>query len=131
MSVLQRVQRHHSPDQITADQTSQGMSSTSLVVVDPPVVARLRVVLAQLAKIASSSPDDKYSRYSWILSSVTDDILDDMIEGLDQAELGEWFAKFGAIIAWCGHGDASQLPPEVQPFLGNQYQQLAITAGAD
>lgn len=98
---------------------------------EPPVVRRLRVVMGQLHDFTSQGGGkaDKYARYSWLMKSVMDEMLDEL--GTTSGEqLAVWFEQFGQVIAWCGSGDDSQLPPQLRQYLSDNHKELlAITAG--
>lgn len=100
---------------------------------EPAVVARLRVVMARLAEYAKSGPNNKYSRYTWVMESMFDEILDEFGTN-DEPVIAAWFEQFGQIIAWCGSGNDDLLPEAVRPYLAakvrERREQLAITAGS-
>jgi hypothetical protein len=120
--------------------SQQGQSST-LVLAEAPVARRLRIVMAQLTKYATRPAEpgedrnkvSKYSRYTWVMSSMFEELLDELAV-TDSETLGGWFEQFGKIIEWCGSGDDSVLPVSVRAAFQEQFpqemqSQLAITAG--
>lgn len=88
---------------------------------------------------ATSERASKYQRYSWVIGSIMDEILDEMAESDASPEtIGVWFAQMGQVIQWCGSGDNSVLPLSVRKFLLDNEPELAaasgvlaITAGGD
>jgi hypothetical protein len=132
VSVLERVRRSQQPsDPQDGDLTLQERSSIPAED-EPAVVTRLRVVMGRLAEYAKTGPNNKYARYTWVMESMLDEILDEF-GAQDDELIGAWFAQFGQIIAWCGSGDDDLLPDNVRPYLTEtlkqKREQLAITAG--
>jgi hypothetical protein len=100
-------------------------------VADPPVVARLRVVMKQLSEYAQRGEQNKYSRYAWVMQSMFDEIMDELAGDTDETQIAGWFEQFGRIIEWCGSGNDATLPPSVRTYLATQHPgMLAIEAPA-
>lgn len=100
------------------------------MVADPPVVARLRVVMHQLATYAQRGPQNKYSRYAWVMQSMFDEVMDELAGDTDDTQIAGWFEQFGKIIEWCGSGDDSILPPGVRSYLTQQHPEMLAIESA-
>ena len=127
MSVLDRIHRT-STETGEPDQTSQEQSST-LILAEPPVVRRLRIVMTQLSQFAGRNQGSKYSRYAWVLQSMMDEILDELAD-IDSVTMGKWFVDFGKIVEWCGSGDETVLPDSVRAYLAENHPQELVAIEA-
>lgn len=82
--------------------------------------------MGQLAAYAQKGPQNKYSRYAWVMQSMFDEVMDELAEDTDPDQIAGWFEQFGRIVEWCGSGDDSILPPSVRQYLTGQ--MLALEA---
>jgi hypothetical protein len=97
---------------------------------DPPVIRRLRIVLGQLAAFSAKNKTSRYSRFSWVLDSMMDEVLSEIADNGDVDTMEEWMINFGKVVEWCGSGDVTILPEGIRDYLRENHPQelLAIEA---
>lgn len=84
----------------------------------------------QLAAHAQKGPENRYSRYAWVMQSMFDEVMDEMASDTNPDLIASWFEQFGKVVEWCGSGDDSVLPESVRAYLAeSQPDLLMITAG--
>lgn len=130
MSVLNRVRQKDA--ETTGDRQLADQYSTLLAEANP-VLGRLNIVLKQMSAFIKQQPQNKFSRYAWLLDEMMTEVLDEIAsQGGDTSSLGDWFEQFGKIVEWCGSGDDSVLPDSVREYLANrQGNMLALTSGKE
>jgi hypothetical protein len=57
------------------------------------------------------------SRFSFVARAMIEEIGDELAER-DEETMQMFMAQIGQVIAWIGHGDSSQLPENLQEFVG-------------
>lgn len=77
--------------------------SSTLVLADPPTIARLRAVLAELSGFVGSKGTAKQKRMLFVVNRIANDICEELQDS-DQATLSEYFAQMGMVISWIGTG---------------------------
>jgi len=88
--------------------------------------------MRQLSEYAQRGPQNKYSRYAWVMQSMFDEVMDELADDTSADTIAVWFEQFGKIVEWCGSGDDSLLPPQMRAYLAEQHpDMLAITAGGE
>lgn len=85
-------------------------------------------MLGQLSSFAAANRGGKYSRFAWVLDSMMEEVLSEIADNGDTETMGRWFEEFGAVVQWCGSGDASILPESVRAYLTENHpgEMLAI-----
>lgn len=113
MTVLDRMRKRQ--EQTGEEPTLIGQSSTPAV--EPPVITRLRFVVDTLHNyIAEHDDTGAMSRFSFVTRAMIEEIGAEMGER-DEETVQAFMAQIGQVIAWIGHGDASQLPESLQDFV--------------
>jgi hypothetical protein len=90
--------------------------STTLVLADPPVIKRLRAVLAELTTFVSRNGGGKQKRVNFVIKHIVEDVVEEL-EGLPQEHMSAYFAQMGQVISWIGTGDDNALPPAIKEYL--------------
>lgn len=84
----------------------------------------------QLSSAATRGPENKFSRYAWVMQGMFDEVMDALADDVDAEQMQAWFEQFGRVVEWCGSGDDSILPDSVRQYLATEHPaMLAITAG--
>lgn len=68
-----------------------------------------------LESIIRTSDDGMYARLAFFMSTVTDELSEELAE-LDEFQVRAFMFQIGQVIAWIGHGDNDQLPESVRDF---------------
>ena len=83
---------------------------------DPPVIKRLRAVLAELTTFVSRNGGGKQKRVNFVIKHIVEDVVEEL-EGLPQEHMSAYFAQMGQVISWIGTGDDNSLPPAIKEYL--------------
>lgn len=89
-------------------------SGSSLVVADPPVVARIKGTLHGLMRVAQEG-DSGLGKMAFLFDTVAEELIDEL-SGYDDATMQLYLAYVGQVISWIGHGQNDMLPEILQPF---------------
>ena len=90
------------------------IGQSSLVLVDPPVIQRIKGTLHTLMTIAQQG-DGNVARMAFLFDTIGEEIVDEMAE-YDETTMRVYLAQIGQIISWIGHGDNSALPEGLRGF---------------
>lgn len=119
MGVADRVrqrQRDRQRAQTEGESPNGSKGLSSLVLVEPPHIARLRGVMSSLMRYVQDNSDGSMlGRMSPILMSFAEEMADELGE-LDELTIRAYMYQIGEVISWIGHGDNNRLPEGVQPF---------------
>lgn len=99
-----------------ADSHPDSMGLSSLVVVEPPHIARFKGVMQALGQVIQQNNDGSgMARMGMILTSLASEFGEELAD-MDEMQVRMMLAQTGSIIAWIGHGHNDQLPETVRPF---------------
>jgi hypothetical protein len=93
---------------------SKGQSS--LVLVEPGHIRRLKGVLKTLTGIISESQDaHPLGRMAFLMTTISEEVAEEMRE-YDEMTMRLFMFQIGEVISWIGHGDNERLPDNVRQF---------------
>lgn len=119
MGVADRVRRHQMEQRIRkeqqADESQTDFQSTEVVEAEPGHIKRLKGVVYVLENFIRNNDDGMYGRLAFFMSTVTDELADELRE-LDEVQTRLFMFQIGEVISWIGHGDNSRLPDAVREF---------------
>jgi hypothetical protein len=110
----QMVRRQQELQAATSQNGTLGLSS--LVPVEPAHITRLKGVMSALSNYIRENQDGSpLGRMSGVMTTFANEMAEELAD-MDEMKTRVYLAQTGAIIAWVGHGDNSQLPDFVRPF---------------
>lgn len=119
MGVADRVrqrQRERQRAQMAGESPTGSTGQSSLVLAEPPHIARLRGVMESLMRYVQANSDGSMlGRMAPILMSFAEEMADELGE-LDELTIRAYMYQIGEVISWIGHGDNDRLPDNVKPF---------------
>lgn len=119
MGVADRVrkrQHQRQMEQQGADSLNGSVGQSSLVLVEPPHITRLKGVMNALATFIRDNQDGSpMGKMGIIVSSFGNEIAEEMSD-MDALKTRIYMAQVGEMIAWIGHGDNERLPESVRWF---------------
>ena len=99
MSVLDRAKR------LQTETNPADTPSSSLAPADAPVIHRLRQIFNEVYKHAEAQ-----GRMAWILKSVTEEVLDVIVEQAVEGEVADYLLITSQVIRWVATGEIEDLP---------------------
>lgn len=103
---------------------------SSLVVVEPEHIRRLKGIISSLRMIIEANSDGSgMSKMAFLISTFADEMADELAEMPEPAVRLIMF-QIGEMIAWIGHGDNTRLPEGVREF-AEQIQPSGKHAASD
>jgi hypothetical protein len=84
-------------------------------VAEPEHIRRLKGVVRVLETFIRTSDDGMYARLAFFMSTVTDELAEELAE-LDELQVRLFMFQIGEVISWIGHGDNSRLPEAIKDF---------------
>jgi hypothetical protein len=116
MGVADRVRRKQRERREAQEDISRPDSLSSLVLVDPPHIARLKGVLSVLRGFIEQNQDGSgMARMGFVLTTIGNELADELVD-MDELQIRIFLAQIGEVIAWVGHGDNERLPESVKMF---------------
>lgn len=113
--VHKRAREQASRMALAAEQSTEGLSTSSPVPDRPPVVVRLEAVLNMLNNFVLENGDPSLARYIVIYQALTDEVIEEL-EERDSEAIGMFLEMMGEVISWIGHGDNARLPDMARDF---------------
>lgn len=119
MGVADRVRRRQAENHLLREQQAEksptDTPSTALVAAEKPHIARLKGIVHVLEDIIRTSDNGMYGRMAFFMSTVTDELAEELSE-LDEIQVRLFMFQIGEAISWIGHGDNERLPEGVRPL---------------
>jgi hypothetical protein len=112
---LKRAERATAKGPTEGESLTDSTASTTLAVVEPPVIKRLKGVIWTLQTFVSENGGDGIGRMSFLFSTMADELADEMAE-YDETQMMFFLARIGQIIEWVGHGQTDMLPDDLRAF---------------
>jgi hypothetical protein len=92
-------------------------SSTILVVVENPVITRMRSLVTEMIAFSSQAPgSERVGRMSFILQSVVDEIMEELEDLDDIEQTRRYLAWCGLMLQWVATGQTDALPEQLRAF---------------
>ncbi len=116
---LQATERQAESREPMGERSLTMSESSTLAVCDPPVIVRLKGVVAALNTIiqrAGPAKGDGIGRFSFVMTTVLEEIMDELAETRSPGDIEVYLAQIGKIIEWVGHGNNEALPEQLRPF---------------
>jgi hypothetical protein len=118
MGIADRVARKATELRERTEEESQSGSAaqSSLVLVEPGHIRRLKGVLHTLTGIIAENQDaHPLGRLAFIMTTISDEVAEEMRE-YDEMTMRLFMFQIGEVISWIGHGDNERLPDAVRQF---------------
>jgi serine/threonine protein kinase HipA of HipAB toxin-antitoxin module len=118
MAVMDRVRRRQASQKAQTEAESQGgiPAPSSLVLAEPPHIARLKGVIGTLRKVIEANQDGSgLGRMAFVMTTFTDELAEELRD-LDEIQIRVFMMQIGEVISWIGHGDNERLPDVVREF---------------
>jgi hypothetical protein len=94
-------------------------ASSSLVVVDPPHIARFKGIVAQLRYFIENSAEARgLGKMAFLMTTLADELAEEM-KDMDEMQIRIFMFQIGEVISWIGHGENERLPDVIRPFAEN------------
>ena|SRR5215469_13593182 len=131
MGIADRVRQRQARTSLALMEDGSPKDSTAAsslaVVEDNLTIDRLKGTIAMMRRAIEASNDGSgFARMAFIMTAFTDELAEEFRD-MDEMSLRVYLFQVGAMIAWIGHGDASQLPDSIRHFA----ELIQPTAGKD
>lgn len=131
MGVADRVRRKQQERREQREDSSHPDSPSSLVVADPPHIARLKGVLTVLRTFIEQNQDGSgMARMGFVMTTIGNELAEELVD-MDELQIRVFLAQIGEVIAWIGHGDNTRLPDSVRVFAENVQPTVSADNGDD
>lgn len=118
MGIADRVARKATEltEQREAESQNGSQVPSSLVLVEPGHIRRLKGVLKTLTGIISESQEaHPLGRMAFLMTTISEEVAEEMRD-YDEMTMRLFMFQIGEVISWIGHGDNERLPEQVRQF---------------
>lgn len=119
MGVADRVRRTQAKRQreaLEGNSPTDSQGQSSLVLVDPPHIARMKGVMYALRGMIEENNDGSgLARFAFLMTTLSEELAEELVE-YDEIAIRAFMFQIGEVISWIGHGDNERLPDAVRVF---------------